>query len=415
MSAERNWAGNIAYRGAVAHPSTVDEARALVTAGGKVRVLGTRHCFNDIADTTGTLVALDRMPVVFEISPERDAVRVSGGLRYGDIAPRLEAEGLALANLASLPHISVAGAVATGTHGSGDAIGSLAAAVRELVLLTASGELLHLHRGDPQFAGAVVGIGALGVVLELVLDVEPTYAVAQRVHERPGWDAILDDLDAVTSAGTSVSIFTTWQQTSSADQLWIKQRGADDLAGDIPARLGAAAAQVKRHPILGVDPAACTDQGGEPGAWYQRLPHFKLEFTPSAGAELQSEYLMPRRDAVAALEAVRGLAGRIAPLLLVSEVRTVAADDLWLSSAYGTDAVGIHFTWRQDEAAVRALLPTIEAALPASARPHWGKIFTLDGAEVRRRYARWDDFAALRAELDPERRFVNDYLERLGL
>ena len=415
MSAERNWAGNIGYRGAVAHPSTVDETRALVTAGGKVRVLGTRHCFNDIADTTGTLVALDRMPVVFEISPERDAVRVSGGLRYGDIAPRLEAEGLALANLASLPHISVAGAVATGTHGSGDAIGSLAAAVRELVLLTASGELLHLHRGDPRFAGAVVGIGALGVVLELVLDVEPTYSVAQRVHERPGWDAILGDLDAVTSAGTSVSIFTTWQRTDSADQLWIKQRGADDLAGDVPARLGAAAAQVKRHPILGVDPEACTDQGGEPGAWYQRLPHFKLEFTPSAGAELQSEYLMPRQDAVAALEAIRGLAGRIAPLLLVSEVRTVAADDLWLSSSYGTDAVGIHFTWRQDEAAVRALLPSIEAALPASARPHWGKIFTLDGAEVRRRYARWDDFAALRAELDPERRFVNDYLERLGL
>ncbi|MGB3733202.1 D-arabinono-1,4-lactone oxidase [Microbacterium sp.] len=414
MSTERNWAGNIGYRGQVAHPTTLDEVRALM-AGGPVRMLGTRHCFNDIADTAGTLIALDRMPRVFEISPERDAVRVSGALRYGDIAPLLEAEGLALANLASLPHISVAGAVATGTHGSGDGIGSLATAVRELTLLTASGEVLRLRRGDARFAGAVVSLGALGAVLEVVLDVEETYQVSQRVFDRPRWDAILENLDATTSAGTSVSIFTTWQRTDVADQLWIKQRGAEDHAGDLPTRLGAAPADAKRHPILGVDAEACTDQGGVPGPWFQRLPHFRLEFTPSAGAELQSEYLVPRRDAVAALQAVRALADRIAPLLLVTEIRTIAADDLWLSMAHGTDAVGIHFTWKPDERAVRALLPVIEQALPASARPHWGKVFTMDGAEVRHRHPRWDDFAALRTELDPERRFVNDYLERLGL
>lgn len=415
MGAERNWAGNIGYRGEVVHPTTLDDVRALIGTGGPVRMLGTRHCFNDIADTAGTLIALDRLPQVFEISPERDAVRVSGALRYGDIAPLLEAEGLALANLASLPHISVAGAVSTGTHGSGDRIGSLATAVRELTLLTASGEVLRLRRGDARFAGAVVSLGALGAVLEVVLDVEPTYQVSQRVFDLPRWDAILESLDAVTSAGTSVSIFTTWQRTDVADQLWIKQRGAEDLAGDLPARLGATPADAKRHPILGVDAEACTDQGGVPGPWFQRLPHFRLEFTPSAGAELQSEYLVPRRDAVAALQAVRALADRIAPLLLVTEIRTVAADDLWLSMAHGTDAVGIHFTWKPDEPAVRALLPVIEQALPASARPHWGKVFTLDGAEVRRRHPRWADFAALRAELDPERRFVNDYLERLGL
>lgn len=415
MGGERNWAGNIGYHGRVAHPATIDEARELITAGGPVRMLGTRHCFNDVADTAGTLIALDRLPAVCEVSPERDAVRVSGALRYGDIAPLLEQQGLALANLASLPHISVAGAVATGTHGSGDGIGSLATAVRELTLLTASGSLLTLRRGDPRFAGAVVGLGALGAVLELVLDVEPTYQVAQRVYDRPGWDAILSDLEAVTSAGTSVSIFTTWQRTDSADQLWVKQRGAVDGAGDLPARLGAVPADAKRHPILGVDAAACTDQGGVPGPWHQRLPHFRLEFTPSAGAELQTEYLVPRRDAVRAIEAVRSLAHRIAPLLLVTEVRTVAADDLWLSTAYGADAVCLHFTWRPDEAGVRALLPDIEAALPPSARPHWGKVFTLDGAEVRSRHPRWDDFAGLRAELDPQRRFVNHYLERLGL
>ncbi|MEV4776176.1 D-arabinono-1,4-lactone oxidase [Microbacterium sp. LWH12-1.2] len=424
MSIERNWAGNLEYRAAVSHPESVDELRALIATGGQTRILGTRHCFNDIADSAGALIALDRMPATYEVGASRDSVRVAGALRYGDIASRLEDEGLALANLASLPHISVAGAVATGTHGSGDGIGALSTAVRGLSIMTASGDIRTLARGDEGFDGAVVSLGALGAVLEVTLDVEPTYQIAQHVFEHPSWDAILADLGAVTGAGTSVSIFSTWQQTDVADQIWIKQRvaatRADARAGqsqrdDLAAALGAAAAEGKRHPILGVDPEACTEQGGVAGAWFQRLPHFKLEFTPSAGAEIQSEYLVPRTDAVAAIEAVRSLADRIAPLLLVNEIRTVKADELWLSSSSGTDAVGLHFTWKPDEAAVREFLPTLEAALPASARPHWGKVFTLDGAAVRARYPCWDDFAALAASFDPERRFVNEYLGRLGL
>lgn len=419
MSSERNWAGNLAFSASrVWHPESVDEARDALAAGGPVRMLGTRHSFNDAADTIGGLIALDRMPRVIEVTEARDAVRVSGGLRYGDIAPVLEAQGLALANLASLPHISVAGAVATGTHGSGDRIGSLASAVRALTILTSDGDLRELRRGDHDFDGAVVSLGALGAVIDLTLDVEPTYAVAQHVYEGPQWDAILADLDAVTGVGSSVSIFTRWQRTDAADQLWVKQRQPDDRADERSAlvrALGAVEAAGKRHPILGVDPQACSDQGGAPGEWFERLPHFRLAFTPSAGVELQSEYLVPRGDAMAAIEAVRALADRIAPLLMVNEIRTVRADDLWLSSSYGTDAVGIHFTWKPDEGAVRELLPVIEAQLPESARPHWGKISTLDGAEVRSRYARWDDFAALAARVDPERRFVNRYLERLGL
>ena len=419
MSIERNWAGNLTYRASsLAHPTTVDEVRALLAQGGPVRVLGSRHCFNDIADTEGTLIALDRLPAVFEVSEERDAVRVSAGLRYGDIAPLLEAEGLALANLASLPHISIAGAVATGTHGSGDAIGSLASAVRALTILTASGEIRRLARGEDGFDGAVVSLGALGAVLDVTLDVEPTYQVSQFVFEHPSWDAVLADFDEVTSIGTSVSLFSTWERTDFVDQIWVKQRQpeAREAARDsLFERLGAEPAVAKRHPILGVDPIACTEQLGVAGAWFERLTHFKLEYTPSAGAELQSEYLVPRADAVAAIQAVRMLAGQIAPLLLVNEIRTVRADDLWLSSSSGTDAVGIHFTWKPEEEAVRALLPTIEAALPETARPHWGKVFTLDAAEVRSRYPRWDDFAALAAAYDPERRFVNPYLERLGL
>ena len=416
---EHNWAGNLVYRAAaVEHPSSIDEAREIILRGGALRVLGTRHCFNDIADTDGTLVAFDRMPQEIEVSQAGDAVRVSGGVRYGDLAPVLEEQGLALANLASLPHISIAGAVATGTHGSGDATGSLSAAVSALTILTAAGEIHSLRRGEPGFDGAVVSLGALGAVLDVTLDVEPTYQVAQYVYEGPSWDAILADLSAVTGAGTSVSIFSRWQDSDSADQIWVKQRQPDgraDTRSALAAQLGAMAADGPRHPIIGVDPVATSDQGGLVGPWFQRLPHFRLDFTPSAGAELQSEYLVPRADAVAAIEAVRSLAARIAPLLLVNEIRTVRADELWLSSSYGTDAVALHFTWRPDEAGVRAILPAIEAALPDSARPHWGKVFTLPGSEVRARYPRFEDFATLCAEFDPERRFVNAYLQRLGL
>ncbi|MBT2483661.1 MULTISPECIES: D-arabinono-1,4-lactone oxidase [unclassified Microbacterium] len=419
MGIERNWAGNLTYRAArVEHPSTLDDLRALLAQGGAVRMLESRHCFNDVADTDGVLIGLDQLPPVFEVSPARDSVRVAGGMRYGDIAPLLEAEGLALSNLASLPHISVAGAVATGTHGSGDVIGSLASAVRALTIVTPAGETRALHRGDADFDGTVVSLGALGAVVDVTLDVEPTYAIAQHVFEHPDWDSILAGLDEVTGVGTSVSIFSTWQRTDIADQIWVKQRlpEAHEAAREsLFERLGAEPATSKRHPILGVDPIACTEQQGVGGPWFERLPHFKLDFTPSAGAEIQSEYLVPRADAVAAIQAVRTLAGQIAPLLLVNEIRTVKADDLWLSSSYGTDAVGLHFTWKPEEAAVRALLPTIEAALPATARPHWGKVFALDPAEVRSRYPRWDDFAALARRFDPERRLVNPYLERLGL
>ncbi|KNY05837.1 FAD-binding protein [Microbacterium sp. GCS4] len=419
MASERNWAGNIEYRAArVEHPASPDQLQELLAQGGAVRMLGSRHSFNTLADTDGTLIALDRMPTVFEVSPERDAVRVSGALRYGDLAPLLDAEGLALANLASLPHISIAGAVATGTHGSGDALGSLATAVRALTIMTPAGETRSLARGDEDFDGAVVSLGALGAVIDVTLDVEPAYEVAQHVFEGPSWDAILRDFDEVTGIGTSVSIFSTWERTDVADQIWVKQRlpeAREITRADLFSRLDAQPAAVKRHPILGVDPVACTEQGGEPGRWFERLPHFRLEFTPSAGAELQSEYLVPRSDAVEAIQVVRTLAGQIAPLLLVNEIRTVRGDGLWLSSSYETDAVGIHFTWKPDEDAVRAFLPTLEAALPGTARPHWGKVSTLDGAEVRSRYPRFDDFAALAARYDPERRLVNPYLQRLDL
>ena len=415
MSIGTNWAGNLHYRAAgIQRPRSREELHGVLSSAGPLRPLGSRHSFNAIADTTGTLIDLSAMPREIErVAP--DAVRVPGGIRYGELGAELQRRGLALANLASLPHISVAGAVSTGTHGSGDAIGSLATAVRSLTLAGPDGERT-LRRGDADFGGAVVSLGALGVIVELELDVEQTYDVAQTVHEGPAWDAVLAEFDRVTALGTSVSIFSRWTGRDRADQLWIKNRvGGVALDDALLGRLGTTPAVERRHPILGVSAEACTPQLGEPGPWHERLPHFQLGFTPSAGEELQSEYLVPRRDAVRAIEAVRALADRIAPLLLVNEIRTVAADDLWLSSSYGEGAVGVHFTWRRDPAAVEALLPVIEAALPDTARPHWGKLAALDPAEIRRRTPRWEDFAALVERTDPAGRFRNAHLERLGL
>lgn len=411
----RNWAGNLPYSGReLLTPASLDELAALVRREPRLRVLGSRHCFNDIADTQGPQVSLAGLaaePV--EIDRTAATVRVPAGARYGELAPVLDAAGLAVGNLASLPHISVAGAVQTGTHGSGDRSVSLAAQVAAVEMLDAAGERLVRRRGEAGFDGSVVGLGSLGVVTHLHLDVEPAFELAQTVYDGGDWDAVLGDLDAVTGAARSVSLFTTWRDPDRVDLIWTKAAAADP--GLDAAALRAREADGPRHPIPGADPSPATEQGGVFGPWYERLPHFRLAFTPSAGAELQSEYLVDRAEAGTAIEALRGLAPRIAPLLLIAEVRTVARDSLWLSPAQGRDTVGLHFTWRPDQPAVTRLLPVIEAALPASARPHWGKLFTMDAGTLRERYPHWDEFRALRAQSDPTGRFANAYMRRLGL
>lgn len=415
----RNWSGNIAYSAQrLVAPSSVDELAALVLDEPRLRVLGSRHSFNDLADTPGTLVSLAALAATTPVRRVDDStVAVPAGIRYGDLVPTLSQWGVALSNLASLPHISVGGAVQTGTHGSGDNIGSLATQVSAVELITGAGEHLRLRRGDEDFDGAVVGLGALGVVTRLELDVEETFDVAQTVWEGAHWDDVLANLDAVTSAGLSVSNFTTWRSADAVDQIWVKSRvGESTEEGEQVLRdLGAHPADGPRHPLPGMDWASCTEQLGVPGPWFERLAHFRLDFTPSAGDELQSEYLVPRADAVEAISAMRPLAAQIQALMINCEIRTMAADNLWLSPAYGAPTVGIHFTWKPDEKAVRDFLPIIEAALPEIARPHWGKVFTMAPEVIAARYPRWQDFRELRARIDPQGRFMNPYLSRLQL
>ena len=412
--AETNWAGTHTYAARVIHrPATLDELRKIVAAAARIRVLGSRHSFTDVADSDA-LVSLAGLPADVAVARDRTTVSVGGAVRYGALAEALDAEGLALHNLASLPHISVAGAVATATHGSGERSGNLATAVAALELVTSTGEVVNARRGDAEFDGMVVSLGALGAVTRLSLDVEPAYAVRQRVFEGLTWDALHDHFDEIAAAGDSVSVFTRWEPPA-ADQVWVKSRVVDDSEPEQtpPGLFGAAAATVERHPILGLDPVNCTAQLGAPGPWWDRLPHFRMGFTPSAGEEIQSEYIVARRHAMAAIDAVRALGPEIAPVLQVSEIRTIAADRLWLSPQHGQDTVAIHFTWTREPAAVARAIDAVEAALaPYEPRPHWGKAFHLDAAAIAPRYERLADFAALAARLDPRAAFRNAWLER---
>ncbi|HEY8307376.1 MAG TPA: D-arabinono-1,4-lactone oxidase [Lapillicoccus sp.] len=406
---ERNWAGNHEYAGArLERPASLDELAEVVGVAPRVRAIGSRHSFTDIVDSD-VLVSLEALPPVFELDAVTRTVTIGGGARYGEVSQALHDQGWALANLASLPHISVAGAVATGTHGSGDTNASLATAVAGLALVDGSGAARSVRRGDPDHDGTVVGLGALGIVTTLTLDVEPAYDVRQDVWTDLPYAAVADHFDEITSSGYSVSLFTDFSGAGFA-QAWVKSR-----AVEAPAEFfGARAATKQLHPDIGVVAEGVTQQGGIVGPWLERLPHFRLEFTPSHGAELQGEYLVPRARALDALDAFRSLRPRFEGLLRVSELRTVAADDLWLSSAYGTDVVGFHLTWVQDEEAVYAVLPDLEAALlPLGARPHWGKCFAATAADLEPLYPRLRDFRALRERVDPDRTFGNAFLDRV--
>ncbi|GAA4747570.1 alditol oxidase [Nocardioides endophyticus] len=405
----QNWAGNHTYVAERVHaPASVDELRALVARLDRVRPLGTRHAFTDLADTIGDLVSTQDLPRTIEIDADRRLVRVAGGVSYGVLAEQLATSGWALATMASLPHISVAGAIATGTHGSGDGTGSLAAAVAGLEVVGADGEVHSIVRGDADFDAYVVSLGALGVTTHVTLDIEPTYDVRQDLYTDLSWDVAAERLDELTASAYSVSLFTDWL-SGTIQQVWLKSRGTVPPA-DV---LGAGPVVGALHMLAGADVEAVTRQGGVLGSWHRRLPHFRLEFTPSRGEELQSEYLVPRTEAIVAIERLRALAPSYAALLQVSEVRTVAADRLWLSGAYERDVVGFHFTWLRDVSGVYAVLPAIEEALlPLGGRPHWGKCFAAGSDALRPLYPRFDDFRELASRVDPSGKFRNAFLAR---
>jgi alditol oxidase len=409
-----NWAGNVAFAApGFYRPSSLSELQALVARSARIRVLATGHSFNDLADSPGAQVSLAGLPPEVSVDSAASVARVAASLSYAELAVRLDARGFALCNLASLPHISVGGATATGTHGSGTANQNLAAAVVGLTLVTADGDLIELDCAD----GAVVHLGALGVVSSLTVALVPSFDVSQRVYENLPLEVLDDRFTDVMTSAYSVSLFTDWRAPR-LTQVWIKQRL------DVPAPLiqeaswfTATPASAARNPVPGASPDACTVQLGVPGPWYDRLPHFRPEFKPSAGDELQSEYLLPVAHAVPALHALNQIRDRLAPVLRICEIRVVAADQLWLSPCYHQDSVAFHFTWISDVAAVRPVVTLAERQLaPFGPRPHWGKLFTTPREDLRARYERLPDFLDLMRRFDPSGKFRNAYTARcLGL
>jgi xylitol oxidase len=419
----QTWSGTYRFTARqVIAARSVDDVRRAVVAGGRVRALGSRHSFNDLADNGATLVTVTGIasdPVLDESSR---TVAVGAGATYGAIASWLQERGWALGNMASLPHISVAGGIATGTHGSGSRTRILSAAVAGLDYVGADGELRSVRRSDPGFDGLAVGLGAFGIVVRVTVDVEPSYLVRQDVYAGLSWDRTLADLEGIMSAAYSVSLFTDWSGDS--PRAWVKRRLAKPEEPEEPEEPDEDAAQeeffgARRDPgpaRLADAPADNLTPHGLAGPWSERLPHFRIDATPSNGDEIQSEYFVDRDRGAQALAAVRRLARRISPLLLISEIRSTAPDDLWLSGSYGRQTLGIHFTWRNLPSEVNAIVPEIEAALaPFGARPHWGKVSHVTAGELEQRYPRLSDARALFERLDPEGRFSNHRLERLGV
>ena len=422
MADECNWAGNVMYGAARYRGATsIAEVQSMVAGATKVRAVGSRHSFNTIADTDGDLLTLAEMPRLVELDADVGTVTVDGGIRYGELATILHDRGWALANLASLPHISVAGACATGTHGSGVANGNLATAVRAMQLVVASGDLVEVSRDDDGdddlMDGLTIGLGAFGIVTRLTLTVEPTFTVAQHVYEHLPMSTALGQLDEIMDDGYSVSLFTTWGRPE-IEQVWRKVRvtpaAADHESITTGLHFGARAATRNMHPIAELSAEPCTDQMGMPGPWHERLPHFRMGFTPSSGDELQSELFVARRDAPEVMQILTALADVLAPVLKISEVRGVAADTLWLSPCQGRDSIAFHFTWVPSWPLVQPVLARLEAALePFAPRPHWGKLTTLNGGVIGSRVPHLARFEKLVAEWDPTRKFRNGYLDDL--
>ena len=408
-----NWSGNLRYHtDHLLQPATVEETQQAVKSCTKLRALGARHSFNTIADSNFNQISVKALQQM-SVDAKARTVTVGGGVTYGGLSPWLDSQGFALHNLASLPHVSVAGACATATHGSGNKNGSLSTSVAAMEIVTADGSLVHLSRekdGD-QMLGAAVALGGLGVVTSTTLDVIPTFQMAQVVFENLSFDQLEHNLEAIFGSGYSVSLFTDWQKNR-ATQVWIKSRLAPGGKADMPAQFyGATLATKKLHPVTGHSAENCTEQQGIPGPWYERMPHFRMNFTPSSGAELQSEYFVSRDKGYVAIRAVEELRDHITPHLFVTEFRTIAADNLWMSTCHDRDSMTVHFTWKPDWPAVKKVLPLIEAKLaPFDARPHWAKMFTMQPSHIQKLYEKLPDYQAMLKHYDPNGKFRNDFL-----
>lgn len=406
----KNWAGNIEFQDdKTLAPKSIAEIQNIVLTNPKVRARGSAHCFNTIADTKYVALVLDQMPKEIIIDKEKKSVTVSAGLKYGEVAEELHKNGWALHNLASLPHISIAGAIATGTHGSGANNGSLATAVKSFDIVLADGSLRNVNSSEGDlYYGGVIALGLVGIVVRMELEIRPTYNLGQNVYLGMKRDNFRDNFDAIMGSGYSVSYVTTWQQEI-AGEVWVKF-----LEGRTPPEVlfGSHCATEKLHLLKHHSPEPCNDQLGIIGPWHLRLPHFKMEFTPSSGSELQSEFFVNKDHAKSALLELEAIADQISIPLLGSEIRTIASDNFWMSPQYKSDNVALHFTWKQVPETFEAVKEIEKILKPFDYRPHLGKIFTATPSYISSVFPKFKDFQELICQIDPSNKFGNEMTER---
>ena len=410
MAGNSNWAGNLEYSTErVARPQSLAKVQEVVRKAKRLHAISTRHSFTPVADSDSEQISLRAMKRVIAIDAAARTVTVEGGITYGELAPKLHEAGFAIRNTASLTTVTIAGATASATHGSGNANQNLAGAVSGVTLVTANGEIVSFKRGDAEFDGVVVSLGALGVIVEMTLDIQPTFEARQEVYTGLPFETLARNFDDIMGGGYSISLFHNWTGDV-VPQVWVKSLATSPRhSGNY---FGAVSATERWHPMPGFDPATVTEQMGVHGPWHLRLPHVRDEMMATSGNEIQAEYFVPRKQAGAALRAVKSVQERMDKVMLVGEIRTVAADTMWLSTAFERDCVAIHFAFRRDWPGIKAVLPDVEAVLrPFDPRPHWSKVFTMPAAEVQSRYPKLPEFRALRKKLDPQGKFSNAFVD----
>ncbi len=416
----RNWSGIAhAYPAARAAPASEDELVALLrTAPTPIRPVGAGHSVPALVPTDGTLLSLDRMAGMLAHDPERLQARVRAGTRLGDLGPALAAVGQEMPNLPDINKQSLAGAVSTGTHGTGGELKALHAEVVSFRLATASGEVIDCSAATHAdvFAAARVGLGAFGILTEATLQNRPLRRIYKRVELRP-FEDVCDDWPRLQRAHRNVEFyaipFTGKAALFTADETdrAVKPRGPDvetetlmdlkklrDLLGFAPSLRR----RVAQALMAGIEPEEMVDEG-----WKLLSNERPVRFN-------EMEYHLPRdaqipalREVMAAIEADRS------DVFFPVEVRTIAADDAWLSPFYQrpSGSIAVHAYYKDDH---DFLFDLIEPILRRhEGRPHWGKLNSLTAADFARIYPRWKEANEVRRALDPAGRLLNPYLRKV--
>ncbi|KAK3270130.1 hypothetical protein CYMTET_21453 [Cymbomonas tetramitiformis] len=438
-----NWAGNIKFQTEVLYPTTVEEVVDIVVSHDKVRVLGTGHSFNNVAfgherGSSSVLISTRNLREVIDCC-NNSVVRIQSGVTYADLGEFLRTRGLALPNIASLPGITVTGAASTATHGSGMKNPILASAVKSLTLVTHDGELrtftrpgrkfnqadgtftsLATEAHELQFHSAVVGLGAVGVVVEMEIELVPSFDIQLCIYENIPLKALdkPQRFELLILRTYSTSLFTDWTGDAFSS-VWLKSKLNYGETGEpCESRYKNKDVATKAvHPIPGLDAEACSKPGVGPS--HQQLPHFLDGFTPSNGDELQSEYFVSLRHWRPVTQALFkfGKQGGFGKVLQISEVRFLQGDDFTLSpcSVLGgvNGCAAFHFTWHHDAPEVRKVLQAVEDLLGRfDPLPHWGKVFNMEAGILRARYGedRLNAFRTLLQDTDWEGKFENEWM-----